>query len=435
MDPLTTEFRLAAACVKWPVTAQTRQAIHQAADHPIDWTQFLGVVQRHRIGGLVHRALKGAGVPLPADISHALADRASAIARNAMMLTHETAQLQRLFEGAGIPVAVVKGAILAKLIYGDITVRHARDIDLLVSPDSVERASLLLEQSGYRRVYPPPDFNAAQLRAVHRTGKEYEFRHASGIIVELHWRLTANPALLSGMGVDRASQQVVLAQGVAVQTFSRDDLFSYLCVHGAAHSWFRIKWLADIGVLLDGENDAGRERLYRQAQKNGAGRAAAQAINLCAELLDTSMPAALLAEIRRSPVVRRLSAHAKTQIAGSESQEPNFGTTRRALAQFFIGHGWRYHWNGLRQALTSTDDMRAVALPARLAFLYPLLRLPLWLHRHLPVARWGRAGLRWAGSAQYRGAVALRLSRPDRLFQLNGDVRRQRLWPRIEVVI
>ena len=156
MDPLTTEFRLAAACVKWPVTVQTHQAIHQAADRPIDWTQFLGVVQRHRIGGLVHRALKGAGVLLPADISHALADRASAIARNAMMLTHETAQLQRLFEGAGIPVAVVKGAILAKLIYGDITVRHARDIDLLVSPESVERASLLLEHmcdlAGHGRV-------------------------------------------------------------------------------------------------------------------------------------------------------------------------------------------------------------------------------------------------------------------------------------------
>ena len=36
-------------------------------------------------------------------------------------------------------------------------------------------------------------------------------------------------------------------------TLGADDLFAYLCAHGAYHAWFRLKWLADIGALLAAE--------------------------------------------------------------------------------------------------------------------------------------------------------------------------------------
>jgi hypothetical protein len=71
--------------------------------------------------------------------------------------------------------------------------------------------------------------------------------------------------------------------------------------------------------------------------------------------------------------------------AGNGEIEPrdiSFGTTRGSLSCFLLRENWRYWLAELKLHSVSEADVLTLSLPTRLQFLYPLLRLPLWLWRH-----------------------------------------------------
>ena len=59
------------------------------------------------------------------------------------------------------------------------------------------------------------------------------------------------------------------------------------------------------------------------------------------------------------------------------------GTTRGSLSSFLLGRGWRYWLAELKGHLICQADVMTLALPKELHFLYPVLRLPLWLWRQV----------------------------------------------------
>jgi hypothetical protein len=65
-----------------------------------------------------------------------------------------------------------------------------------------------------------------------------------------------------------------------------------------------------------------------------------------------------------------------------EPREVRFGTTRGSLSTFLLQRSWRYRLAELSLQLTNQTDMLTMPLPERLRFLYPILRLPLWVWRH-----------------------------------------------------
>ena len=183
-----------------------------------------------------------------------------------------------------------------------------------------------------------------------------------------------------------ASRVVSLNGTVGLRTLGEEDLFSYLCMHGALHCWSRLKWLADINALLTTAPERGVERLVGAAEARGTGRAAAQALLLCRRLLATPLPDRLMATLAKSATVRWLEATAlnamTTGLGEREPREERFGTTRGSLSTFLLGRSWRYRLSELGIHLINQTDVLAVPLPERLRFLYPILRLPFWLWRH-----------------------------------------------------
>ena len=65
-----------------------------------------------------------------------------------------------------------------------------------------------------------------------------------------------------------------------------------------------------------------------------------------------------------------------------EPREERFGTTRGSLSTFLLNRSWRYWLAELSVHLNNQTDVLTVPLPERLRFLYPMLRLPLWVWRH-----------------------------------------------------
>ena len=157
-------------------------------------------------------------------------------------------------------------------------------------------------------------------------------------------------------------------------------------MHGALHWWNRLKWLADVNALLAAIPGSDVEHLVRAAEARGAGRSAAQALLLCRRLFATPLPDRLMVTLAKSATVRWLEATALNAITTGqgerEPREKRFGTTRGSLSTVLLSRNFRYRLAELTLQLANPTDVLNLSLPPRLRFLYPVLRLPLWVWRH-----------------------------------------------------
>ena len=175
-----------------------------------------------------------------------------------------------------------------------------------------------------------------------------------------------------------------MPDGSSIRTLANADLFAYLCVHGAQHAWSRLKWLADLNALVAG-NAVDVTRLYRHAQRLGASVCAAQALVLCNRLFDLSLPIDLVEELQADRRVRLLVTIAERTLADeyAEAQAARGWVSRMRVlfSQFLLGHGWRFFAAQWQAETVRILDVVDVPLPPKLQYLYPFLRLPLWLWR------------------------------------------------------
>lgn len=376
---LPREFELVAACCRWPPSPARDSAVLAAAEQA-DWILVARIAERNRVEGLVWNALRQAGASLPAEIGGRLQAAADRIARQNLALTAESLRLTASLDRAQVRHLFVKGISLGVLAYGSIGPKMGWDIDLLVPLASLEPAAAALEAAGYRLLLPKGPKGRERLGLWHLHWKESVWASPDGrLTVELHSRLNDNPLLLPDVGPDSPSQRVEVAKGRFLATLRTDELFAYLCVHGASSAWFRLKWIADVGALLGPCPPEEIERLYRRSQALGAGRAAAQALLLCERLLATPLPPALSAELRFDRINRWLVAIAMRKLAGrtltAELDERLLGTGTIHLMQFALLPGLKFKYAELRRQLVNPADRIAVPLPKALGFLYPLVAL------------------------------------------------------------
>ena len=381
------EFVLACACAVWPASPERKQAIAAAAAEVSDWRRFLAVVRRHRLDGLAHHGLTSAGVVLPPEVTQALFRRGATIAQRSLIMSRESARLQALFDAAGIANLVLKGAAVTALAYQNQLVKQAWDIDIVVPSETVETAIDLLIAEGYRLASPADSMTPEQLRIFIALGREFIFQGPNQIFVELKWSLDQNRYILPGVSARSASQTVIGPGDAPIRTLSKDDLFAYICVHGARHSFSRLKWLADIGAILARESDEEIIRLYRAADARGAGRCAAEAMLLSRHFLNSRLPPALIAELEADPLVIQLARASIITMAGGDGQqelhERRFSNVRLVLSHFLLGKGAGFLAAEARLKWVSARDHMNMPLPRWATFLYPLIRLPLFLWRRV----------------------------------------------------
>ncbi|HEX4410992.1 MAG TPA: nucleotidyltransferase family protein [Xanthobacteraceae bacterium] len=387
-QPFTPVFELIAACCQWPPSQSRNAAIRAAAGRVTDWDDFLSALKRQRVAGLVHSALLLAEAPYPTAIASTLARRARSITQRSLILMAETLRLQALFEAAYIPVLALKGVALAQLAYGSVLAKEGRDIDLLVPPEYAEASLQLLEDEGYALSSPTRFLNGAQRRNLITYGKEIELRRKGpDLLVELQWRTANNPQLLQGIDARSSTQTVKLPDG-SVRTLAPDDLFAYLSVHGAQHSWSRLKWLADVNALAAAEG-TDLEHLYRHAERAGAGICAGQTLLLCKRILALPLPSTLADKLLQDKRVRRLVNIGEAAITSPHAHtaaDNRIGDVLRFLrTQFLLGRGWGFYAEQCRIAAVGPIDVVRIPLPRPLHFLYPIIRLPLWLFRRMGV--------------------------------------------------
>jgi hypothetical protein len=384
---LPAEFELAVACCRWPPSPGREAAVRSAAA-AVDWRRFGEVVARHRVEGLAQDGLARAGIAAPEPVAASLLEAARRIARDNLAFAAEARRVARALAAAGVDALFVKGVILNRLAYGTLAIKQAADIDLLVDPADYPAALPVVRALGYGCEWPAAGASDGDvLDYVGHTKHSIWVR--GPIALELHASLVDNRLMLPGVSARSPRQSVEVAPGLVLPTLAKEELFAYLCVHGATHAWSRLKWIADVAALLSGEPPAEIERLYGRARALGGGRSAAQALLLGARLFDLPLPGPLERSLRARRVHRWLERVAlKAMLSGGggrELDESVFGTAATHLSHFRLAAGWRYKASELRRKLSPgrhAGDSGGV--------LSALLAGPKWLLRRAALARAGR---------------------------------------------
>jgi len=382
---LSPEFRLAVAATVWPQSAERNQYMQAALVSAIDWDFFLRIVRRHRIDGLAFHALAAAAAPWPAETRLKLQAAAQRQANKSLGYAAETIRVCRLLQDGGIQVACLKGATLSILAFGDLGLRHSRDIDLLISPSDALRADEVLAAAGYVLEMPIGPHSLSQKMHWIEHRKHFEYKERSkGIALELHWRLFDNQRFFAAVIEPATWVDVSILGGRYLRTLSGPDLLLYLCVHGANHMWSRLKWLADVQSLLRHTGPESVQRLQVDARAQGCERAVAQTLALLQLFYGFPSPGLVTPAHKAVPALVRSALAAMTAgDAASELESVPFGTSRVAAARYRLKSEWRFWFREAGALLTDEHDRKSARLPHSMRFFLPLLRLPLWLGRRI----------------------------------------------------
>lgn len=385
-DPagVSASFALVALLCRWPRSDAWQSATRAAAAQVSDWPHFLHVTDLHRIWGMAADALRAAQADVPPFVRDALASRARRIALQNLYLAQEGARLQRLFQDGGVDVLLYKGIALARQAYGTIAFKHGHDIDLLVRPEDVARSLQLLEAEGYRA---EAGFSDKRFLIETFLSCQQEIRlFRKDVLVELHWHLVNSLPQLDTL-LWSAREEIPVDGGGRMTTFSRPEHLLYLSVHGSFHNWFRLKWLADFQALLQGATADETKAFLQKARLFGMGCCALSAIRLCMQVFGTALPAGVRAEELTGWRIRLMCRLCLRVLCGVSPmrKRPFIRIVTRLLNALWLD-GLRNTCRYISRSFYYTFDIQMLPLPVRLRFLYPLLRVPLWIFRRIVVS-------------------------------------------------
>ncbi|HEX5965238.1 MAG TPA: nucleotidyltransferase family protein [Pyrinomonadaceae bacterium] len=251
----------------------------------IDWNYFFLLARRHAVIPLVYHQLKHhvAVENLQQFKKHSLENAA----RN-VVLTDELCRLIKLFADAGIEAIPYKGPILSLFAYDDLSLRRFVDLDVIVKKHDVARARDLLLADNYALAKP---LSVEQQELLLRTQHNLQFtKDNRRLIVELHWEVA--PHLFASTVQGETLWQHLVAfnlNGMALKTFSVDDLLFSLCVHGSRHLWERLGWICDVAELIS-RREINWTALMDRAAKADSERMFLLGLHLAGTLLDAPLP-------------------------------------------------------------------------------------------------------------------------------------------------
>ncbi|MFA6074673.1 MAG: nucleotidyltransferase family protein [Negativicutes bacterium] len=330
----------------------------------IDAEKFFETCQRHRLVNIICQRHAQQVAFLPRIIRQRLVEENR---KSSLRQLQNIAAMERVcaeFARLGIRYQLIKGAVLARLLYDDVGARMSRDVDFIICQPHFNQACAVLEKLGYQT----KDF---------ATAMHHSYVNTDDVIVELHSQLS-----VFGMKLDGSQSVSVKIAGRDYQVPDANEYFVYLCYHGAVHGWYRLLWLVDIVEFSVQSSKFGVDfiKIAAIAKKYGLLDVVGQALVLACELLGAEIPETFCISKR----AELLAADAwELAIIRDCSMDDCFSfilqPKREFLYQLRVQGNIR---NRLIYLLTPTvEDRRQFALPERFAWLYYCIRPILLLKR------------------------------------------------------
>jgi hypothetical protein len=368
------------------LSAYQRAELRRLVGQPLNWDYLHAMAQAHGLSPLLQKHLSTVGSELVP--GHFLARLKREAVANSQMVLHligKQLRVYKLFREHGIPVALFKGPLLSQIAYGEISLRQAGDMDLLISRQHFDQAKMSLESLGYQMY---PHLTREQLASHLNSHCELAFvRDDWFTVVDLHWELAPRSFVFRVKADEVMSRlQTVCVGGTQVETFSDEDLVLYQSMHGAKHLWRRLEWIAALAESLCSVPAIKWDTIVERATSARATRIVGLGLRLVQEFSDVNVPAHVLMTLDSEGTMQRMAARIREQLfttfGPADSTETNLYNLR------VMDRKRDALISALRAIFVPTlTDWQALALPASLHSLYYAYR-PLRLSKVYSVLLW-----------------------------------------------
>jgi hypothetical protein len=383
------EHRLLLWCARTRHTSDTKAALRDLSSQTMDWDYLTETAFSHGVMPLLYRSLDTAAAScVPSAIRQKLRLRFLANACRNHFLVMELTRIVEQFRSAGIAAVPFKGPVLAISVYGDVALRQFCDLDILIHRRDVITARDVLNSANYANSY---GIGPAQEAALIGLQKDLQLTSRThGTIVELHWSLDPERRFhrFSDVTVwDRLTQAHL--EGKNVPSLSAEDLFLYLCAHGANHCWDRLSWVSDVAEVLASHPSMNWELVLHEAKNLGVMVRMLLGLSLAGTLLSAPVPEHLeRMAADRSPVRKTVALVVQRLFASSAS-----ASRLRRTFDFHLrvrdSFSDRVRLCLRRVAVPDAMDLQWLPLSSSLAWLLFVLRPLRLLAKHLPIRRGG----------------------------------------------
>lgn len=253
----------------------------------LNWERVIQeAVERHRVGPLLYRNLIESRFDelVPDQFVERLREHSrKSVTRNLSMTNSLLSILERLDE-EGIPALPYKGPVLSQTVYADFALRHSRDLDILVKPEDFRDAESVLREDGYR---PKRELTEKRKRLLVRNGRHLTLKK-EGLLVELHPRISnPDPPFENAELLERAGRAKLT--GDPVPAIKPIDNLLVLSDHGTRHCWNQLKWICDIGYLIQNKT-FDWSVVLKEAKRRDCYRRVLAGCGLASMVLDVDLP-------------------------------------------------------------------------------------------------------------------------------------------------
>jgi len=239
----------------------------------------------HRVSGSVRRGLDGVD-GVPPDVVDQLEAEEGAASFHHLVVVGALSLIATAFDDAGLSWAVMKGPVVATLLYPSVGDRRYGDLDLLVHPRDFGAAMRILESLGYEHTIH--DWARAEQMMAGEIGMA-----GPSVLVDLHWHLhystqDRRPLALDPLAMLGRVRRVDVS-GLEVPTFDPVDTLVTLAFHAARSDGHRLIWLKDIERSLAVEQpDLGE--VVRRAQAARCAPPVGLMLSRARRVLDAQVP-------------------------------------------------------------------------------------------------------------------------------------------------
>ena len=263
----------------------------------IDWDRLWHLGHLHEVLPMLVTTIGalGGAVDIPESwTADAQRRRSATLLQNRSLLAELLAALDAL-NAADVEVIPVKGLVLSEMLYGNLALRPAGDIDILVRPGDLPAAREALRALGYAQsptapyeerhhpfhdapYYRPGTFRDTALELHHGLAAPRQFRMDAASL----WERSVTTELF----------------GRQVRVLGPEDTLLHLAVH-RARAPLRLRWIVDIAELLRRSGqELDIEFVLAQARAIGARTTLSMTLEVADRLLDAPVPVALSRGLR-----------------------------------------------------------------------------------------------------------------------------------------
>jgi hypothetical protein len=373
------ELDLLLLCARWPQREGDRKGILEVATARLDWPLFLRLSVHHRLAPLVshtlNACLRRASIPAAQAVLGELRQLAAANAQESLRSVAELRRVVQALHARGLSVRVLKGLPLSQSVFGDLGLRAAGDIDLMIEKEFIAQSDRVLRGLGYRGGLDVERYSRRRIEFYAEHWKDIVYTDATtGFEVDLHWRCFRNREMPGSSLCETKQSETVSFGGFQVQTLPRTESLLYLCVHGTLDGWLYLKTLVDVSAQVRTMNGAELDALADAASHYGMLPELTATLLLVRRYLAMDHWSAMLLPVNDQAVAHVVRYADRVLVDGgflaSRESIPIAATLAFELG---LRRSFRYRLELLLRVLFRARMWETIPLPDFLFGLYPLL--------------------------------------------------------------